>query len=283
MAHLNFLRAIRANPADDTARLVYADWLDDHGDADRAEFIRTQCELARGGLDDARRAALVEREGQLLVAQAANWLPSVPYWKTAPRFERGFLVAGPQDHGWLSIRAFLDDLDYWLLNWLGPPLMLSNRTEDRTPNWWARLLACPHLGLVGGLRLNIARLRPGDLRCLIRHPALTELTHLDLGDNDFGNQGARVLAEAPWPKLRTLNLSHTGMGPPGMRDLVASAHLRNLIRLNVRYNPLGRAGAELLADPKHFPNLAFLAVRSTGIGRRGWDAVRGRFLSGLTM
>lgn len=42
-----FLSAIVREPADDTARLVYADWLDEQGEADRAEFIRVQVELAR--------------------------------------------------------------------------------------------------------------------------------------------------------------------------------------------------------------------------------------------
>jgi uncharacterized protein (TIGR02996 family) len=35
-----FLRAIAEAPAHDAPRLVYADWLDEHGQADRAEFIR---------------------------------------------------------------------------------------------------------------------------------------------------------------------------------------------------------------------------------------------------
>src|SRR5262249_2329375 len=35
-----FLRDIRESAEDDTPRLVYADWLEEHGDADRAEFIR---------------------------------------------------------------------------------------------------------------------------------------------------------------------------------------------------------------------------------------------------
>ena len=42
------LAEIAANPEDDTLRLAFADWLDEHGDAadrDRAEFIRVQCEL----------------------------------------------------------------------------------------------------------------------------------------------------------------------------------------------------------------------------------------------
>ena len=45
-ARETFLRQIREEPADDTRRLVYADWLDEHGDADRAEFIRGQVRLA---------------------------------------------------------------------------------------------------------------------------------------------------------------------------------------------------------------------------------------------
>lgn len=38
--------AILANPACDTARLAYADWLDENGEPERAEFIRVQVELA---------------------------------------------------------------------------------------------------------------------------------------------------------------------------------------------------------------------------------------------
>jgi uncharacterized protein (TIGR02996 family) len=34
------LRAIVGSPNEDTPRLVYADWLDENGDSDRAEFIR---------------------------------------------------------------------------------------------------------------------------------------------------------------------------------------------------------------------------------------------------
>mgnify|MGYP001071086375 CR=1 FL=1 len=41
-----FLAAIRSNPADDTPRLVYADWLDERGDALGA-LLRAEFELAR--------------------------------------------------------------------------------------------------------------------------------------------------------------------------------------------------------------------------------------------
>src|SRR5262249_4725627 len=68
-----FLADIRADPDDDAPRLIYADWLHEHGDADRAEFIRLQCELARLGAADPRRPALEQREGELLEAHRLRW------------------------------------------------------------------------------------------------------------------------------------------------------------------------------------------------------------------
>jgi uncharacterized protein (TIGR02996 family) len=47
VGHEPFLRAIISNPADDGPRLVYADWLDERGQPERAEFIRLQIELMK--------------------------------------------------------------------------------------------------------------------------------------------------------------------------------------------------------------------------------------------
>ncbi len=41
-----FLAALKANPADDTARLVYADWLDEHDEPQKAAYLR------RGGVSE---------------------------------------------------------------------------------------------------------------------------------------------------------------------------------------------------------------------------------------
>jgi uncharacterized protein (TIGR02996 family) len=66
------LAAIRANPDDRTARLVYADWLDEHGDA-LAEYVRAECNvMAReAGSADWRDAmdrllAIVKQAGENL-------------------------------------------------------------------------------------------------------------------------------------------------------------------------------------------------------------------------
>ena len=45
----DFCEAVAADPGDATARLVFADRLDDHGEADRAAFVREPCELTRFG------------------------------------------------------------------------------------------------------------------------------------------------------------------------------------------------------------------------------------------
>jgi len=39
------VEAILGAPTDDAPRLVYADWLDEHGESEHAEFIRLQCRI----------------------------------------------------------------------------------------------------------------------------------------------------------------------------------------------------------------------------------------------
>jgi uncharacterized protein (TIGR02996 family) len=43
-----FLYAICSNPADDVSRLVYADWLEEHGEGEQARFIRSHVLRLRG-------------------------------------------------------------------------------------------------------------------------------------------------------------------------------------------------------------------------------------------
>src|SRR5207248_1002882 len=87
------LAAIWAEPHDDTPRLVYADWLDENGQSERAEFIRLQCELARlGEWDESpRKAELEAREKQLRARHAMAWKAGLPpSLRQRGGFERGF-------------------------------------------------------------------------------------------------------------------------------------------------------------------------------------------------
>ena len=105
------LAAIRAAPDDDAPRLVYADWLDEHGQPERAEFIRLQCELARANDPSLRR-----REAELLAAHHDAFAGPLLAPGFRFRFERGLPVAfghtglfGATEH-----RAGLEPLNHYL-------------------------------------------------------------------------------------------------------------------------------------------------------------------------
>jgi uncharacterized protein (TIGR02996 family) len=84
-------RGIFLAPEDDLPRLVYADWLEEHGEEERARFIRLQCDLAeaKAGPDRTCRGYAVNmragarcgrclacRATVLLVANREAWLPA---------------------------------------------------------------------------------------------------------------------------------------------------------------------------------------------------------------
>jgi uncharacterized protein (TIGR02996 family) len=80
---LGFFRAARDQPADDTIRLVYADWLDEHGTEAyeaQARFVRTQVERSRLSLDDPRRVQLLDAEANLLQAYRREWNGRIHRW-----------------------------------------------------------------------------------------------------------------------------------------------------------------------------------------------------------
>jgi uncharacterized protein (TIGR02996 family) len=69
-----FLATVLEHPDDDAPRLVFADWLEEHGESDRAEFIRVQIELAHGPAEAHRRSFLKRREKELLQVHRKEWL-----------------------------------------------------------------------------------------------------------------------------------------------------------------------------------------------------------------
>jgi uncharacterized protein (TIGR02996 family) len=100
-------RAVLDAPHDDAARLVYADWLDEHAgdfpplqaasERGRAELIRLQCSAARlapegwrAGLR-ARDPALKNRERRLLFQHGRKWRRALSHQLSSAPFDRGFL------------------------------------------------------------------------------------------------------------------------------------------------------------------------------------------------
>jgi len=92
------LRAILADPRNDLLRLVYADWLEETGQYDRARFIRVQIELAR---IFSKKMQIVENEllgpiGDRVWQRRREWALPIPVrelWPTAVggwEWRRGF-------------------------------------------------------------------------------------------------------------------------------------------------------------------------------------------------
>ncbi len=67
MINRELLAAVLGDIDADAPRLVYADWLEENGDAPRAEFIRLQCQIESCGAGSAGRAAAESRCKEILV------------------------------------------------------------------------------------------------------------------------------------------------------------------------------------------------------------------------
>jgi uncharacterized protein (TIGR02996 family) len=72
-----FLDAILAAPDDPAVRLVYADWLDEHGEPERAEFLRTEASLSVLPENNPRRAGLLKRLRALQLTVGDEWAASI--------------------------------------------------------------------------------------------------------------------------------------------------------------------------------------------------------------
>lgn len=84
------LAQILANPADDQARLVYADWLTEHGDP-RGELITVQLALA-AARSSADKRKLAARERELLEKHARQWAKRAMQDAKEYELRRGFVA-----------------------------------------------------------------------------------------------------------------------------------------------------------------------------------------------
>lgn len=228
-----FLDAILASPADDTPRLVYADWLDDNGDTARAEFIRVQCELARLEGESCRRRSLEVRERKLQAANAARWLGRL---KGCPRdrvFRRGFLER-------VRLHAQTFAAHGRALFRLGPVREVLLVGAGR---YALSLGLSPWLERLEVLGLRGNGLGDWSVQFLGRSPFLSGLRRLDLGDNGVGDGGVAALAGSPHlAGLNELRLDGNAIGETGLRALTASPHLAGLQRLDLSRNGADRQG-----------------------------------------
>ena len=260
------LAAIRANPDEDTPRLVFADWLEESGDAHRAEFVRVQCELARlaadrsdsrpvydflrdrdwvtrpaadwSEIDDGihRRIALTMRADDLLARHGGAWLPKLPkkckvHWDG---FHRGFphRVALHNVH---KMGASAERLRAAV-----PAVTLVS--DEFTPAFVEQLAAAGLLGWVVGLELTNDC--AAGLRELGHRPEAGNVRTLSVRSESDVVRVAAALADGPhWTGLRTLDLADARSLGTTADALFGAKHLRTLTRLHLRGFDNESAGA----------------------------------------
>jgi uncharacterized protein (TIGR02996 family) len=226
--HDALLRAIAEQPEEDTPRLMYADWLDENDQPDRAEFVRVQVELGRLDLNDPARRPWIVRNVRFLRDHVPGWkaeLPRLPGIEWGD-FNRGLVEeVQARDEAALVQNAaavFAEPAVHVVrLRWL---------TDARA------LAALPELARVRVLRLIAARAGEPSLRMLLASPHLTNLTMLDLHGNQAGDDLARDLAAGGHPGLVELWLGSNRIGNTGGHALAASPHLPALRWLDLRNN-----------------------------------------------
>jgi len=208
------LAAIRANPEEDTPRLVYADWLDEHATREaqraRAEFIRLECEAARidsrylsdhGAAPQTaialRIEALWQEYGNEWQAELKGQMRSLPDEPWSFFFKLGF----PEEVAASAELLISHGEDIFRL---GPitRVWANVATESIIP-----LVTAPWFRHVRWLTL-MPRGDPGpDWQVLAGGPPLANLDYLSLEDGQLSSEGgARLATTNPFPNLRTLKV-----------------------------------------------------------------------------
>jgi uncharacterized protein (TIGR02996 family) len=254
MTHADaFLQAILAAPDDDAPRLLFADWLEEYGDAERAEFIRIQIALA-GRRIALAPAELWSRQKELLIRRDEEWSAPARAAASSWSYERGFIEEVEAEAG-----PFLDGAKTLFrrtpvrrvrLHWERKPLLAASYVP--------RLAGCPFLNRVNHLDLSGNVLGSDGLQALLVAAPLTGLSSLSLRECQIGDRGARALAQSPLlTQLTWLDLGHNLIGPGGVRALAQALEERRLNgepsrlhELLLHGNAFGEAGRRaVLASP----------------------------------
>ena len=279
-------RAVLANPEDDAPRLIYADWLDEHGDPARAEFVRVQCALDRIPPRTARWRPLHGRAQQLERENRDAWTGPIKERVYDAQLRRGFV-----DRVLLTLSQFaesaaelvrLEPVRVWEFNWV--------HNFGRAPSF-AKLADDPQFALVRGLvagHYNADEL----LSTLARSAHLTHLRSLLVGRNPAPETVVAFVAATPvldelaaedshylqlrdvWrrdsrPRLRRLALVRSHVTDQSMAQMAAAPALAGLEALCLDGNDFSDRGVLALALTDHVVGLRELSLADVPIGDTG--------------
>lgn len=268
-----FLQSIRERPQDDAPRLIFADWLEDHGDPARAEFIRLQCRmasLAGPEEDDFPQThpdfpPLLARSRELWEQHGRRWDGAVAKYTSDASTGRGFVNCIT-----VTARRFVAHAaGIFRLAPLVEQVFLTKLGRNMPT-----LAACPYLERVTYLNCEQTRLQPRDARLLAASLHLGNLRELVLTDSRIGVGGAEALAQArSLGRLENLRLEFNNVGDEGFAALVRSERLPALTELDLLDNGLTSRALRALDGVTHRQRLAHLNLMGNQIAADGVAAL----------
>jgi uncharacterized protein (TIGR02996 family) len=279
----DFIQAIQADPDADAARLAYADWLHDHGDPDRAAFIRLQCamwHIERSERDAVRAQwqSLLERNRDRCLGPLRKLLEDPPPKRS---WLRRWLARQPPPQPWydrhlvLIRRGFVEHVVIPAAKFISHAEQLfvaAPLLTDLTlyPIEHAEFEPCFRVPLLQQLRA--IRILANDagmaaIRCLLNSPYLGNVHSLTLGSFLLDAECIRSLVESPLMcQLTCLELSFAG--DEEVRVLASSPNCRGLTELSVLGVALSDKGVACIVGSPYLQNLRVLRV----VGERLGDA-----------
>jgi uncharacterized protein (TIGR02996 family) len=229
-----FLDAMLDEDDVDTSRLIFADWLDEHGQPERGEFLRVQCELASWIPDLDRREELKRREEQLRREYGLAWLGPLAKHCVSWRFVRGLA------HVTIDASVYFNTVAPSAPEWLRAAWVQRLRLE----NLAAHHLELFELGLqhvIGELDLSRSRVRIGVVAALLGRPQSL---------------------------LRSVDLSNAGIRISLTEQLLRHENLSSLRQLNLRNNVLHVTPSRISTMRNALRSSRDIDVYGTGL----WDS-----------
>jgi len=290
------LAAVLAAPDDDAPRLIYADWLDEQGESDRAEFIRLQIREANMADEDPEKPGVHARAEYLGRTHHVEWASRLPqfegvHWEV---FDRGFFVAARFDHpdrffahvGDVFAAAPIQELRLHQFNNTHGPRLANTRQlravrvidlndGNKIANLGIEaLMESRHLGRLAVLALRGNGLGSAGVRAIAMSSYARSLKRLRLDRNDLFDDGARYIAEShALTKLQQLDLERTRTGDDAVKALARTKLVRGLRVLNLSNNQVTDAGLTALAGSDAVAEIRVLFLSGNAITDAGVAAL----------
>jgi len=297
------LAAVCANPDDDAPRLAYADYLEGHGEPERAEFIRIQVELAQLTPWDRKTKLNRFRERLLLLRHGEEWRAELPELGGVEwgKFERGFVTEVVLE----SLKVLTERFD--VICAAAPITGIQVNSLDGItakppePHRWLRSLrlgvACAGPGVVAQIinshwvgtltRLEVSSIvLATDLAIIAGSNRLTQLQELLLPVGSTSDAGLASLAKSEHlANLRVLKLPPANLGtiatdPPvtiaGIRSLAATQTLTNITTLDLGNQRFTDDGVRAILTSPAFAKLETVSFAGSALTARAFELTTGQ-------